>query len=262
MDCPSSTPCSVLTSAPHLSTLIGMESLCEAVSTAVAHVRHIVARSAAGSGRRAEDVALMAVVKTRTPGEIHSVLSAGVQLLGENKVQEGLAHMEALEAGARRECQVHFIGRLQSNKAKKAVRAFDSLDGVDSMHLAELLSRLAEEAGITREIMLEVNLGEESQKGGVAPEDTGALAEAVCRLPGLRLTGLMGVCPYASDPEASRSFYRRLNRLFQGVRIGHPHPDDFRWLSMGMSHDYHVAVEEGATLIRVGQALFGPRRPA
>ncbi len=124
------------------------------------------------------------------------------------------------------------------------------------------MGRLAEEAGIKRDVMLEVNLGEESQKGGVAPEETGALAEAVCRLSGLRLTGLMGVCPYCSDPEASRPFYRRLSRLFQEVRTGHPRPDDFRWLSMGMSHDYHVAVEEGATLIRVGQALFGPRRPA
>jgi hypothetical protein len=155
---------------------------------------------------------------------------------------------------------MHFIGRLQTNKAKKALQAFDSIDGVDSDRLAETLSSLTEASGRVREVMLEVNLGEESQKGGIEPGAAEALADRVYRLPGLTLTGLMGVSPYDPLPEASRPFYRSLSALFSRMRRAHPDPGAFRHLSMGMSHDFEVAVEEGATLIRVGQALFGPRR--
>lgn len=221
-----------------------------------------MAAAAARSDRSAGDIALMAAVKSRTPFEIRAALSAGLTLLGENRIQEGVAHLEALGPAVRPAFQIHFIGRLQANKARRAVQAFDSLDSVDSLRLAEILSRLATEDHLRRSVLLEVNLGEEDQKGGVAPEGAAALADAVNRLPGLRLTGLMGVCPYGEDPEASRPFYRTLAKLFERVRQDHPEPEACRWLSMGMSHDFEVAVEEGATLIRVGQALFGPRRPA
>jgi len=239
-----------------------MDSVCAPVAAKVNEVRRRMAAAAGRAGRAPEDIALMAAVKSRTPEEIRAVLSAGLTLLGENRLQEGLAHLEALGPGVRPTFQAHFIGRLQTNKARRAVQAFDSLDSVDSLRLAEVLSRLATECQVRLPILLEVNLGEESQKGGVAPEETEALADAVHRFPGLQLSGLMGVCPYDEEPQASRPFYRTLARLFEHIRRNHPEPEACRWLSMGMSHDFEVAVEEGATLVRVGQALFGPRRPA
>lgn len=220
-----------------------------------------MAAAAERAGRSAEGITLMAAVKSRTPDEIRAILSAGLTVLGENRIQEGLAHLKALGSALRPAFRAHFIGRLQTNKARRAVETFDSIDSVDSLRLAEILSRLSSEDGVLLHILLEVNLGEESQKGGVAPEEAVALAEAVHRLPGLRLSGLMGVCPYNGDPRASRPFYRILAQLFDLVRRNHPQPEVCRWLSMGMSHDFEVAVEEGATLIRVGQALFGQRRP-
>jgi pyridoxal phosphate enzyme (YggS family) len=228
----------------------------------VDEVKRLIGKAAGRAGRPVEDITLMAAVKSRSPEEIREVLAAGIVVLGENRIQEGLAHLEALGLPPRPTFRAHFIGRLQTNKARRAVQAFDSIDSVDGLRLAQGLSRLARECQVRHDIMLEVNLGEESQKGGVAPEDTQALAESVHALPGLTLTGLMGVCPYDEDPRASRPFYRTLAQLFHRVRRDHPRPEACRWLSMGMSHDFEVAVEEGATLVRVGQALFGPRRPA
>lgn len=228
------------------------------IGAATARIQERIDAAALRSGRRAGDVRLMAAVKTRSKEEILDVLQAGVRVLGENRIQEGQAHLEALGEGVRPTFSSHFIGRLQSNKAKKAVQLFDSIDSVDSERLAQTLSRLATDLGLLRQVMLEVNLGEESQKGGVEPAGVQALAEAVSGLPGLTLTGLMGVCPFDPDPEASRPHYRKLSELFGKLqRNGPPH---FTALSMGMSHDFEVAVEEGATLVRLGEALFGPRR--
>jgi PLP dependent protein len=228
------------------------------IGAATARIQERIAAAALRSGRPAGDVRLMAAVKTRSAEEILEATRAGVTILGENRIQEGQAHLEALGERLRPTFSAHFIGRLQSNKAKKAVQLFNSIDSVDSERLAQTLSRLATDLGLSRRVMLEVNLGEESQKGGVEPAAVQALAEAVSNLPGLTLAGLMGVCPYDADPEASRPHYRKLAELFgQLQRNG---PAHFDVLSMGMSHDFEVAVEEGATMVRLGEALFGPRR--
>lgn len=224
-------------------------------------IRATIATAAAAVDRSPEVVVIMAAVKTRNESEIAKAVEAGITVLGENRVQEGLAHIQALPPDLRARCRVHFIGRLQANKARKALLAFDSLDSVDSVPLALRLSRIAVEEGLQRDVMIEVNLGEESQKGGVAPEETAALAEIIHGLKGLRLTGLMGVPPFGGEPEASRPFFRLLSRLFENLRRNYPEALGFRHLSMGMSHDFPVAVEEGATLLRLGTALFGPRRP-
>lgn len=219
-----------------------------------------ISEAAARARRDPSEVALMAVVKTRTPEEIAGIAEAGVTVFGENRVQEGEAHLRALEPSFREGHRIHFIGRLQANKARKALAAFDSIDGLDGDALALRLSTLAGQMGVTRDVMVEVNLGEESQKGGVSPEEAPAFARRVAGLPHLRLTGLMGVPPLVEDPEASRPYFRSLAKIFRDVRAILPDPDPFTNLSMGMSHDFHVAVEEGATLVRVGTALFGPRR--
>ncbi len=202
----------------------------------------------------------MAVVKTRTPDELVGAAREGLAVLGENKVQEGLAHIEAIPPDVRRSVRLHFIGRLQANKARKALIAFDSIDSVDGQSLARRLSRIAGEEGLERDVMIEVNLGLEDQKGGVRPEKTLELARLLCDLPHLRLTGLMGIPPYSEDPEASRPYFRTLSGIFRRVRSELSVGDAFSFLSMGMTHDFTVAIEEGATMIRIGTALFGPRR--
>lgn len=219
-----------------------------------------IAAAAERSGRRPDSVALMAAVKTRSTEEVAATVRAGVGFIGENRIQEGLAHLQGLDGWHRERMRLHFIGRLQANKARKALSSFASIDSVDSPDLARRLSRLADETEVVRSVMLEINLGEESQKGGVAPGEAEALARLVLDQEGLLLTGLMGIPPFAEDPEAGRPYFRTLARLFARIRSLHPQPDQFVFLSMGMSHDFEVAVEEGATLVRVGSALYGPRR--
>ena len=167
-----------------------------------------------------------------------------------------------MDPSVRSAARVHFIGRLQANKARKALSAFDSIDSVDDGDLARRLSRVAQEEGLTRDVMIEVNLGEEAQKGGVVFADVPDLAQIINGLPGLRLMGMMGIPPLDNEPEASRPFFKALAALFTRIRQGHPEPQSFTHLSMGMSHDFEVAVEEGATLVRVGTALYGDRRTA
>lgn len=216
--------------------------------------------AARACGRLPSQITLMAVVKTRTPGEVEEAAGEGLTTMGENRVQEGLAHIEAISPALRKAIRFHFIGRLQANKARKALRAFDSIDSVDSGSLASRLSRIAAEEDLERDVMIEVNLGLEAQKGGVKPEETLELARFITGLPHLRLTGLMGIPPYSEDAEDSRGYFRRLADVFQHVRREFPANKAFQFLSMGMSHDYKVAIEEGATMIRIGTALFGARR--
>jgi pyridoxal phosphate enzyme (YggS family) len=237
-----------------------MEDRDSAIPSRVERVRASLEAAARRAGRDPSGVALLAAVKGRTAAEIRELAASDVRLLGENRVQEGEIHLAELGAEFRSEVTVRFIGRLQANKARRALRAFDSVDSVDSLELAHRLSRLAVEEEVEREVLLEVNLGLEEQKGGVAPSRARELADALAPLPGLTLAGLQGVPPFMEDPAASRPFFRELASLFEEIRRGHPRPELFRHLSMGMSHDFEVAVEEGATMVRIGTALFGPRR--
>lgn len=236
-----------------------MERPESSIAARVAEVRRRIEAAAARAGRRPAAVALMAAVKTRSAGEVAAAIESGIALIGENRVQEGLDHLAALPAALRARCKIHFIGRLQANKVRKALLAFDSLDSVDSSDLALRLQRVAAEEGLTREVLLEVNLAGEGQKGGVAPEDANALALLVRECPNLRLAGVMAVPPFEEDPEASRPHFRRLKKMFEALSAGRPDPI-FRHISMGMTHDLEVAVEEGATLVRVGTAIFGERK--
>jgi hypothetical protein len=231
----------------------------KSIEARVGEVAAALEAAARRAGRAPGEIVLMAAVKGRTAEEIEAAARAGVSCFGENRVQEGEGHARALGPDFFRSRRFHFIGRLQANKARRALRLFHSLDSVDSEDLALRLSRIAAEENLQREVMLEVNLGEESQKGGVAPEGAVTLARRVLSLPNLRLTGLLGVPPFDHDPEASRPHFRRLRSLFEEIADLSPQREVFRWLSMGMSHDFEVAVEEGATLVRLGTALFGPR---
>lgn len=228
------------------------------VADNVARVRERMAAACARAGRPAEAARLMAVTKTVPAARIREAIAAGITLLGENRVQEMELKRRELgqpPAGAAA-LEWHLIGHLQSNKAARAVALFDVFQALDGASLAARLDRLGATAGRRLPVMVEVNIGREAQKTGVMPEALGDLAEAVMGAPHLHWIGLMAIPPGAADPELSRPHFAALRRLWENLgrqALG-------RWeLSMGMSHDFEVAIEEGATMVRVGTAIFGTR---
>ncbi|MGH7348987.1 MAG: YggS family pyridoxal phosphate-dependent enzyme [Candidatus Rokuibacteriota bacterium] len=210
-------------------------------------VQEAMARACARAGRSPDQVLLIAVSKTIDADRVRLAVAAGVAALGENRVQEAREKIETLG----RPVPWHLIGSLQTNKARDAARLFDWIHSVDRLELARELSRRAHGAERVINVLLQVNLGDEPQKGGVAPAEVKRLCDAVAGLPGLRVRGLMAIPPAAPTPEATRPHFRALHQLRDELGLDH--------LSMGMSADYEVAIEEGATMVRVGTAIFGPR---
>ena len=218
-------------------------------------VRERVARACEHAGRGLEEITIVAVSKTFSLEAIHAALEMGLRHFGENRVQE----FETKQAQARGfvDSIWHFIGHLQSNKAQRAVHLFDRIDSVDSIHLAEKLDSAALAADKRMPVLIEAHLSDESAKTGVAVDELPALVSAVKRLPCLELRGLMTIPPYFEHPEAARPYFQELRELRDDVcrQLSVSMPI----LSMGMSQDFEVAIEEGATEIRVGTALFGER---
>ena len=209
------------------------------------------------SGRSASDVQLVAVSKTVSIEKIRAAMEAGVHVLGENRVQEAATKISALgEETQRANVEWHFIGHLQSNKARRAVELFDTIHSVDSYKLAERLDSAAQELNCRLPILLEVNLGGESSKTGLSEADVLPNVEKVAALTKVELVGLMTVPPYQADTEDVRPYFRRLALLRDSALKLSP---SCRELSMGMSHDFEVAIEEGATFVRIGTAVFGSR---
>lgn len=217
-------------------------------------IRARIARAAGRSGRREADVTLVAVTKTVPAEVVAEAVALGVVDLGENRVQEAEAKIVAVGRGGVR---WHLIGHLQSNKAARAVALFDRIHSVDDLALAEAVGRRAVAAGRRVAALIEVNVSAEASKFGVAESGLAALAERVAGIEGLALDGLMTVGARVDRPEQARSAFARLRRLRDetSARLGIALPE----LSMGMSGDFEVAVEEGSTMVRVGTALFGPR---
>jgi len=217
-------------------------------------VRARLARAAARSGRVPAEVTLIAVTKTVPPTTVRTAIELGLSDLGENRVQEAEMKIGALgHEGIR----WHLIGHLQRNKAGRAVQLFDRVHSVDDRPLAESLARRARESGRTMPVLIEVNVSGEASKFGVARGELLELAEGVAELEGLRLEGLMTVGAPVERAEQARAGFAALRELRDRAasRIGRPLPH----LSMGMSGDFEVAIEEGSTMVRVGTALFGPR---
>jgi pyridoxal phosphate enzyme (YggS family) len=212
------------------------------------NVRAILAELPAG-------VELVAAAKTRTAAEVLEAVEAGVAIIGENYVQEAADVFPAVGRRAR----WHFIGHLQSNKAKRAVEIFDLVETVDSEALGRELDKRAAAAGRPMEVLVEINSGREPQKAGVMPEDAETLVRALAAFPHLRVQGLMTMGPFEGDPEDSRPYFKETRRVFEALRAAAVPGAEMRRLSMGMSHSWRVAVEEGATMVRLGTAIFGPR---
>jgi pyridoxal phosphate enzyme (YggS family) len=218
-------------------------------------VRERIARAAGRAGRRAEEITIVAVSKTFPAEAIRAAHGAGLRHFGENRVQEFEAKHAKLTG---LDATWHFIGHLQSNKVRRAVHLFDRIDSVDSVTLARKLDHAAAEEKKRLPALIEVHLGNETTKSGVVETDAAALAEGISLLPYLELRGLMAIPPYFDDPELARPYFRKLAGLRDALsgRLGQPMPV----LSMGMSHDFEVAIEEGATELRIGTALFGERK--
>jgi pyridoxal phosphate enzyme (YggS family) len=216
-------------------------------------IRDRIHTAAVRCGRDPATVELLAVSKTHPVETIRAAVEAGQLLFGENKVQEILAKAPQLPA----ELHWHLIGHLQSNKVRKVLPLVKAIHSIDSLDLARDVNRIATELGLTAKVFLEVNLAEESTKHGFKVEDLRASLEALHGLDRLNIQGLMCIPPFEADPELSRPYFTRLRELRDALEKsgGKPLP----LLSMGMSHDFEIAIEEGATLVRVGTALFGER---
>jgi pyridoxal phosphate enzyme (YggS family) len=196
---------------------------------------------------------LLAVSKTRPPAEIAALAAEGQRAFGENYVQEALPKMDALAALG---LEWHLIGHLQTNKAREAAERFDWVQSVDRPRIVAALARHRPARLPPLEVLVQVNVDGEAGKSGCAPADIDALADAIASAPTLRLRGLMAITEPFPEPERRRASFRRLRELFDALRLRHPQVDT---LSMGMSEDFALAIAEGATLVRVGTALFGPR---
>jgi pyridoxal phosphate enzyme (YggS family) len=227
------------------------------VAANIASVQDRITAAARRAGRRPEEIALMAVSKTQPPERIRETYDAGQRLFGENRVQEFAAkNLPAAEW--------HMIGHLQTNKAAKTAELFSSVDSVDSLKLAEKLDAAARMLGRKLDVLVEINVGGEAAKSGIAP-DSPALEEllmAAARLEALAFRGLMTVPPLSRDPQDARSYFRKLRELRDAIAVRKLSAVAVDQLSMGMSHDFEVAVEEGSTCVRVGTAIFGERTKA
>jgi len=231
-----------------------MADATSSIAANLAQIRERVARAAQRSGRRAEEITIVAVTKTHPSETIIAAYEAGLRHFGENRVQEFEGKTPAL---AKLTATWHLIGHLQSNKAARAARLFNRIDSVDSLALAQRLDAAAAAENKKLGVLIEVHLSGEATKSGVAEAELLVLAESVATFPHLQLHGLMTIPPFLDHPEAVRPFFRKLAELREKVarRIAKPLPI----LSMGMSHDFEIAIEEGATEIRPGTALFGAR---
>ena len=209
-----------------------------------------------------EGVLLVGAAKTRTPEEALAAMEGGLAVLGHNYVQEAEA-MRATLTGVAVAASVrwHFIGHLQRNKAKRAVAIFDMVEAVDSVRLAEALDRHGGEADKVMPLLVEINSGREPNKTGVLPEDAEDLVRRLATLPNVRVQGLMTMGPFSGDPEQARPCFRQTRETFDRLAAASVPNVEMRYLSMGMSNSYRVAIQEGANIVRLGTVLFGPRSP-
>jgi hypothetical protein len=227
----------------------------------IACVRERIAAAARRASRSPDQIALMAVTKTFGPDAIRQAYSSGQRLFGENRVQEFAAKFPALRD--LHDAEFHMIGHLQTNKAAKTLEVFSAVDSVDSVHLAEKLNTAADKLERRVPILIELNLGGEESKSGVAPvsQEFGALLESAARLNHLDFRGLMTIPPLTEDPENARPYFRRLREIRDSIARRNLPGVGLDTLSMGMSHDFEVAIEEGSTCVRLGTAIFGERPP-
>lgn len=205
-------------------------------------------------GKKREDIILLAATKTVDTDTINYAISKGIGYIGENKVQELLSKEKDYAP-----CHRHFIGHLQTNKVKDIIDKVEMIESVDSLKLAKEISKQAVKCNLQMEILLEVNIGGEDSKWGFKPEDTENAVREIAKLPNLKIKGLMAIPPICQDAEENRPYFQKMKKLFIDIAVKNIDNSSMDILSMGMSDDFDIAVEEGANLVRVGTALFGRR---
>ncbi|MCC7202711.1 MAG: YggS family pyridoxal phosphate-dependent enzyme [Nitrospirae bacterium] len=215
-----------------------------------------MAHAAGRAGRNPEDVVLIAASKGVGIDRLREGLSAGIRVLGESKVQEAMPKIQAIGKGA----EWHFIGHLQGNKVKYVVGEFTLIHSADSIELSEAINSRAEKTGVIQKILIEVNVSGEKGKFGIMPEKVSAVTKAISAFHNVSLRGFMTIPPYSDNPEDARPYFRMLREIRDNVRNSGTCYGDCRELSMGMSGDFEVAIEEGATMVRIGTAIFGARK--
>lgn len=225
------------------------------------HIREVHAQIAAARARRTRvskdaPVELIAVTKNHPVAAMQEAIDAGIMNIGENRVQEALDKAETLD----REVKWHLIGHLQTNKVKHAVRQFDLIHSVDSLRLAREIDKAAAKFGKVQNILVQINLAHEESKSGIDRAELDDILTGIDELRAIRLQGFMCIAPNYEDVEECRPLFRAMYELFQQAKQREPRTADIRYLSMGMTHDYGIAVEEGANLVRVGTAIFGARQ--
>lgn len=222
----------------------------------VVQVNARIEAAAARSGRSASAVTLIAVSKTVDAARVAEAFEAGVRHFGENRAQELVLKRSQLEL----DCTWHFIGHLQSNKVRDALAYASLIHSVDSLPLAREIDRRAAGSGGAADILAQINISDEETKSGVEAEDAPAFVEALAGFPNIRVLGLMAIARPSADPEDARPDFRRMKRIFDRIAAGAKAPNvEMRYLSMGMSHDFEAAIEEGSNMVRIGSAIFGER---
>ena len=233
----------------------------EQLATNIAHVRSVIEEAALRAGRTPGEITLVAVSKTvaielvKMAYNLNALRSLGVTNFGENRVQDALPKIAAFHP---QDVRWHMIGHLQSNKAGKVVGSFDMVQSVDSLHLAQALNRHAEEEGKRLPVLLQINISGEASKEGMSPAEAPEVARQIATLPHIEVQGLMTIAPLVQDPEVTRPVFRGLRALRDRLRDEVPECS-WQHLSMGMTDDYSVAIAEGATIVRIGRAIFGER---
>jgi pyridoxal phosphate enzyme (YggS family) len=215
-----------------------------------------ISKAAEKAGRNPSEIRLMAVTKTVAPEKINMAIKSGCNLLGENKVQELLEKYEFYDKSA----EIHFIGRLQTNKVKYIVDKVSMIESVDSIKLAEEIEKRCAKIDKIMDILLEVNIANEESKGGFSPDEVVAISEKINDFPHLRLRGLMTIGRFGAEIEETRQYFEKMRALLVDIKNKNIYNIYINVLSMGMSSDYELAVSEGATIVRVGQGLFGARK--
>lgn len=217
-------------------------------------IRERVSAAANKSGRAAEDIILLAATKTVDVQVINHAIRSGLQYMGENRVQEFLS-----KNGELLPVHKHFIGHLQTNKVKDIVGKVEMIESVDSLKLAREISKYSEKYGVKTDILIEVNIGGEENKSGVSPEGLEELVRESAKLPGIQVMGLMAIPPICEDISELRKYFAKMRNLFIDIQTKNIDNSNIRYLSMGMSGDFDIAIEEGANIVRIGSSLFGKR---
>ncbi len=221
----------------------------------IANIKSRIKFAAERAGRNPKNIDIVAVTKTITPEIIQKAVDSGLVLLGENRVQEARDKKELVNGNV----QWHLIGHLQRNKVKMALDLFSMIQSVDSLPLAEEIQKRAEQIQQTIDVLVQVNIGREKTKYGTDPDNTKSFIEKIALFPNLKVRGLMAIAPFKQNPEDVRPYFRQLREIFENIKQTHIDNVNMEYLSMGMSNDFEVAVEEGANMLRIGTGIFGAR---